>query len=227
MPQDLNENTGIPPQLLQGIYPILNVTPATDVDSLLDWACRLVDVGIHLVQVRAKGIAESALPMLLDDITGFLRGSGMTVILNDYVELVGITGADGVHLGLEDFPVSGARRILGSRAVVGATCRISDQALSAITQGASYVAAGSVFESRTKEGPPIIGTTGLKKIVDEVRRMHGMRISVCAIGGIDKTNISEVRNAGADIVAVVGAVQDQDDPLKAAEALVKAWEKSV
>jgi thiamine-phosphate pyrophosphorylase len=209
---------------LFGIYPILDVKPGADIEELLNWALQLADVGVRIVQVRAKGIDEAALPMLLDDLTSMLRGSGLAVIINDYVELVGITGADGVHLGMEDYPVRDARKMLGSKAIVGATCRTAEQAMMAIGQGASYVAAGSVFSSKTKSGPPIIGIDGLSKVVSGVKDTSS-NVPVCAIGGITLENINEVKASGAFLVAVIDAVQGTDDPVRAAEELVRMWGK--
>lgn len=217
--------------LFHGIYPILKCTPDSDLDSLLDWAIKLPDGGIKLVQVRAKRFADEALPGVLDELIGNLRGAGLTVILNDYVELATITGADGVHVGLDDFPVFEARALLGPRAIIGATCRHSAEALLAIGQGATYVAVGSIFESPTKGGLPLIGLKGLKKTVEEIANEVSPRIGwgrfdanpVVAIGGINQENLAGVYEAGASMVAVVSAIQETDDPLKAAKALVDCW----
>jgi thiamine monophosphate synthase len=57
-----------------GIYPILNVSPGVDTDELLDWAVRLPDAGVRIVQVRVKGIPDESLLPVLDDLTGMLRG---------------------------------------------------------------------------------------------------------------------------------------------------------
>ena len=218
--------------ILKGICPILNVGPETDVDSLLSWAVKLHQVGINLVQLRVKRITETALPSIVDDLTLALKGSGLAVILNDFVELVPITGADGVHLGLEDFPIPSARKFLGPEAIIGATCRTLDQALPALSQGASYIAAGSVFPSKTKPGLPIIGIEGLKYIVEGVKEVvppnspdPAWRLPVCAIGGIDIENLPLVYAAGARMVAVIDAIQGRADPLASAKALVEKWEQ--
>jgi thiamine-phosphate pyrophosphorylase len=220
-------------EIVRGIYPILNFTFKMDVEKVLDWAVRLPDVGIKLVQVRAKLFSDVALPMFLDEIVSQLRGAGLAVILNDYVELVGPTGADGVHLGADDFPVADARTVLGKNAIIGATCRTGEKAIIDIRQRATYVAAGSVFESSTKPGLPVIGIRGLKEIVDylnhEKPSRHGWgrenNLPVCAIGGISLDNLGEVYRAGVSMVAVIGAIQDADDPVEAAGELVKEWEK--
>lgn len=206
---------------LRGIYPILNVTPESDPHAVVDLGMSLVDAGIRLVQVRPKRIPEDTLLTLLDDIVNMLRGAGLTVILNDYVELVRIVGADGVHLGLEDFPVQDARRVLGRGAIIGATCRNPEQAVAAAVQGASYVAAGSVYQSSTKSGVPIVGLEGLRAVAS-VLAPRG--IPVCAIGGITRGRLKEVHAAGAQMVAVVDAIQNANDPVEAAKDLVEEWE---
>ena len=219
-------------QVLKGIYPILNIDPKTDIHAMLDWAVNLPDAGIKLVQVRAKMIEKNALPQLLDEVVNHLKGAGLRVIINDYAELVKITGADGVHLGYEDFPIFEARAILGHSAIVGATVRHFGEALQASGQGASYIAAGSVYESGTKSGIPVIGIDELKGVhqhlIDEGMPRLGWgrfdHVPICAIGGINKNNLKEVYDAGASMAAVIGSVQGSDDPLKSAEELVKAWE---
>jgi thiamine-phosphate diphosphorylase len=211
-----------PIEICRGIYPIINVDPMSNMDEILDWALTLYDQGIRMVQVRAKMFSEEMLPGILDEMVSNLKGSGLAVILNDYVELVGVTGGDGVHVGIEDYPVSQARSALGRDAIIGGTCRNSEQAFEAIRQGATYIAAGSVYESGTKSGVPVIGTDGLKRIVEEVKRTKP-EIPICAIGGINSGNIREVHSAGADMVAVIGAVQGDSTPSQAARDLVKMW----
>lgn len=212
--------------ILHGIYPILNIGHETDIEALLSWAVQLTDSGIKLVQVRVKGISESRLPMLLDEIVSTLRGAGLTVIINDYVEFVGLTGADGVHLGADDLSVTDARRILGQKMIIGATCRNIEQARAAVYQGASYVAAGSIYQSSTKSGLPIIGLKTLSEIagcLSGLKTSMGARPSLCAIGGITKERLGEIISAGADMAAVVSAIQNHPDPLEASRALVNEW----
>lgn len=218
--------------VLRGIYPILNIEPMTEIDALLDWACGLYDVGVRIVQVRFKYFDEDKIAIVLDEIVNQLRGSGLTVILNDFIELVGITGADGVHLGLEDYPIVEARAILGNKAIIGVTCRNYTDALLASGQGASYVAAGSIFKSPTKPGAPVIGLDGLKLIVNELDKETAPkkgwgrfnRTPVCAIGGINESNLNEVISAGASMVAVISSVQGAKNPLESAKKLVEKWE---
>ncbi len=218
---------------LRGIYPILNITLKTDTDALLDWALKLPDAGIRMVQLRAKLVGDNVITGVLDELINSLRGAGLLVIINDYVELVGITGADGVHLGLDDFPVFEARHMLGRKAIIGATCRNFSEALMAIGFGATYVAVGSVYASPSKIGIPVLGIEGLELAVDKIKEESPARpgwgrydlTPVVAIGGIKKDRLPEIFAAGASMAAVISAIQDADDPLKAAGKLVKKWRK--
>jgi len=219
--------------VLRGIYPILSIDPETDIESMLDWAMKLPPAGIKLVQVRLKRFAVDSIAGLLDELVNDLRSVGLTVILNDYVELVNVTGADGVHIGIDDFPIFEARALLGQKAIIGATVRNHADALLATGQGASYVAAGSIYKSPTKSGIPIIGIDGLKEIMEHIDRESMPRmgwgrfdhVPVCAIGGINVDNIDQVYDAGASMVAVISAIQSADDPVSAAHELVSAWDK--
>lgn len=206
-----------------GIYPILNINSEVDVDKLLDWAVRLSGAGVEIVQLRLKGIPGETLLPALDDLTGMLKGSGLTVVLDDYVEMVSLTGADGVHVGEGDFPVADARRILGDGLIIGSTCRTPEQAIEAVAQGASYVSAGSVYESKTKGGLPVIGLYGLKRICDAVLKSGG--IPVCAIGGITLERLRNVHEAGARMVAVIDSIQGAENPYNAAENMVREWDR--
>jgi len=218
-------------EVLNGIYPILNFDPLVEIPKVLDWALGLSEAGIRIVQVRAKRYQDELLVPVLDEIVPTLKGSGLRVIINDYVELVGITGADGVHLGIDDFPIFEARALLGPKAIIGATCRNHADALLAIGQGASYVAAGSVYESPTKQGIPVIGIDSLMDVVTHIYNESVPRtgwgrfdhVPVCAIGGVNKSNLMEVFEAGASMAAVIGAVQDAPDPVAASKELVHAW----
>ena len=220
-------------KILRGIYPIINIFPETDIDALLDWSVGLPEAGIKLVQVRAKRFDDQVLPGVLDEVVGHLAGAGLAVVLNDYVELAGITGANGLHLGLDDFPIFEARAILGPDAIIGATCRNHAEALLAIGQGATYVAAGCIFKSSTKTGIPLIGLEGLGEIVEHIDSEAPSRpgwgrkdnVPVCAIGGINLGNLKDVYDAGASMAAVISAIQDAEDPLAAAKELVDEWNR--
>ncbi len=151
---------------------------------------------------QAKAIAEIA-----DEMDRFF-------FVNDRVDIAMASGADGVHLGQSDIPVSEARRLMGDDAIIGASVQTVEQALEAVDQGADYLGVGSIFVTSTK--PDAVQGLGLGAIF-EIRQ--AVDIPVVAIGGINRGNIQDVIRAGADSAAVVSAVVAQDDPRAAAHEL--------
>lgn len=127
--------------------------------------------------------------------------------------------ADGVHLGQDDAGVGAARAALGARAIVGVSVGSAREAERAVADGADYVGVGCVFGTATKsDAGDAIGARGLADVAAQVRG----RVPVVAIGGIDERNAAACVRAGADGVAVVGAVMKSERPAEAAAALARA-----
>jgi thiamine-phosphate pyrophosphorylase len=147
-------------------------------------------------------------------------GRGVLFIVNDRVDVAMACGADGVHLGQDDLPVSEARRLMGREAVIGVSVDGVGQALAAQADGASYVAVGPIFETTTK---PDAGSALGTGVIEDVKR--AVRVPVVAIGGITVQTIESVAAAGADSAAVVTAVTRADDLQTAVRTLVEAFRR--
>lgn len=174
----------------------------------------LAEAGIDGFQVRAKGLADAALVAFAESVIAAVRPRGAVVVVNDHVDVALASGADGVHLGRSDLPIAAARS-LGPDLLLGATCRDATQARVAAADGADYAGFGPVFATTSKTGLPApLG-------VDAVRAAAGI-LPLVAIGGIDARTARSVRAAGADGVAVIGAIWRQRDPVAAAKELVEA-----
>jgi thiamine monophosphate synthase len=121
---------------------------------------------------------------------------------------------DGVHVGEEDMPYAEARRLLGSDRVVGVTCGVSrDRAITAAEAGADYVAFGAFFPTMTK-------TTTKHRADAELLRdwSETTVVPCCAIGGITQQNCGPLVEAGADFLAVIGAIWSHPKGPRAAVA---------
>jgi thiamine-phosphate pyrophosphorylase len=127
---------------------------------------------------------------------------GVAFILNDRPDLAAELECDGVHVGEEDMPYAEARRLVGADRIVGVTCGASrHRAFVAAESGADYVAFGAFFPSPTK--------TATKHRADpEVLRdwSETTVVPCCAIGGITQQNCGPLVEAGADFLAVIGAI---------------------
>ncbi len=186
---------------------------------LADVAAAAARGGATLIQLRDKSGVTRTLVEQATAIKRSLTGSGVPFLVNDRLDVALAAGADGVHLGRDDLDPITARRLLGPRAIIGATVR-ADADVAALTPGAiDYVCIGGVFATTSKDNPdPPIGVHGLGHLARLVReRMPGMPVG--AIAGIDEGNAGEVMRAGADGVAVVSAVTAASDPEVAARRL--------
>ena len=187
-----------------------------DPDALLEAALR---GGADLIQLREKAprCAEEIVALAEPFRRAADRHNAM-FILNDWPELVGQCGADGVHVGQDDAPVAEARAIAGYEALVGLSTHSPAEIDAArATAGAArpdQISVGPVWETPTKEGRP---ATGLALI--EHAAAADPTMPWFAIGGIDASNVAEVVAAGARRLVVVRAIRDAPDPEAAAREL--------
>jgi thiamine-phosphate pyrophosphorylase len=135
------------------------------------------------------------------------RARGALVIINDRADLAYVLGADGVHLGQDDLPPEAARRLLGERATIGYSTHNVEQAARAALMPVDYVAIGPVFATASKENPdPTVGLEGVRRAREAVGPLP-----LVAIGGIRPADARAVIEAGADAVAVIGALYADSD----------------
>ena len=170
---------------------------------------RLCEAGARLVQLREKALPPRELyAELLEALKG-ARSFGARLIVNDRVDLALAAGADGVHVGQDDVPPEAARALLGEGRLVGFSTHNIEQAAAAARLPVDYVAVGPVFGTSSKENPdPVVGLEGVRR----VREAVGGRIKLVAIGGITRETAPSVLEAGADSVAVIGALVNTSDP---------------
>jgi len=198
--------------LLPRLYVILDGTTLARAGlSLLGAAEDLLSAGVGCLQYRDK---QSEEPMIRENakaLSSLLSGTSCRLILNDYPRLVQETGADGVHLGQGDERVDVARALLGADRLIGLSTHTDEQVVLANSVGADYVAIGPVFATATKRNPePVIALEGVAR----ARRLTSKHL--VAIGGISLASAKEVVAAGADSVAVVGAILSTGRPVRLA-----------
>lgn len=188
--------------------------PAIDV-GFGDLLASALDAGpVAAFQLRLKGIEEHTIAALAPPLQLICADRDVAFIVNDSIGLAKRLGADGVHLGQEDGSVADARAALGRDAQIGVTCHNSRHlAMEAAEQGADYVAFGAFFPTTTKETKYIADAA----LLGWWRTITG--IPSVAIGGITPGNAETLVQAGADFLAVSGAVWN--DPEGPAEAVRK------
>jgi thiamine-phosphate pyrophosphorylase len=137
-------------------------------------------------------------------------------IVNDRVDLALILEADGVHIGQEDLPAFHVRKLIGKERILGVSARTETEALEAVQNGADYIGVGPMFATKSKSdaGYPVGPET-----ITRIRSVVGETFPIVGIGGINRQNARQVREAGANGVAVISAIAQSRSPRQAAEAL--------
>ena len=166
--------------------------------------------GAVMVQYRDKNPINA--PLLAGQLLSVCRHYHVPLLINDSLELALTVGADGVHLGQHDGEIADARRRLGPEAIIGVSCYNDlDQAVAATRVGADYIAFGRFFTSGSK---PLAAPAEIKTLS---RAKQVLKTPVVAIGGILPENGGQLIAAGADLLAVIGGVFD-NEPETAARA---------
>lgn len=166
------------------------------------------------VQIRIKSNDNLAYGVTVAAVR-ICRAAGAMCLVNDRIGVALAAGADGVHVGADDLPVDAARRVLGPDAVVGATCRTPEDALSAVAEGASYLGVGPAFDTSTKDGlPPPLGPDRIAAVAAAVPGTP-----VLAIGGISVSRAALFTGRVHGIAAISAFA---GDPGRAADEFLRA-----
>ena len=197
------------------------ITPPyiSDVDAFArDLDAALSSGNVAALQIRLKDVPADRVRKVARVLAPIAQRYGTAVLMNDFVDLAKELGLDGAHVGQSDMAYRDARRILGPDAMIGVTCHNSRHlAMDASEAGADYVAFGAFYPTTTKTVEHMAELETLT-IWQEV-----MQTPCVAIGGITADNAAEVAKAGADFIAVSGAVWNHPDGAAAGvEALLKA-----
>jgi thiamine-phosphate pyrophosphorylase len=168
---------------------------------------RLIEGGIDVLQLRAKDADEAQIQALGMELVRLTEPAGIPLIINDHPQLVPAIGAQGAHVGQDDFTVADARwragRALAAevpRPLIGKSTHSLAQATTAAAEGADYVGFGPLFATPTKPGRAAIGLTDIQRVQELVT------IPVFCIGGVNCETLDEVVAAGARRVVIVSAL---------------------
>lgn len=177
--------------------------------------------GATLVQLREKDLPRLDYIREAAQATALCHRYGVPLIVNDSLEVALKSGADGVHVGIEDQPVAEIRRQAGKDFLIGATAKTVEQARAAQAAGADYLGVGAVFPSPTKKNAIRITTGQLREICASVS------IPCVAIGGISRENLPALAGGGMDGFALVSAIFSQPDIEAACRELRALAERTV
>jgi len=172
--------------------------------------------GLRAVQLREKDLAAGQLLELAVELRQLTREYGAKLLINDRIDVALAAGADGVHLGKAGLPVPEARRILGSKRLIGYSAHSAEEALQAQLDGVDFVTLGPVYHtpSKAQYGEPL----GLSALSEAVRLVT---IPVFALGGVRPASVAEVLSGGAHGVALISAIMAAPNPRVETESLLR------
>jgi len=203
---------------LTGLYVIIDTQALGKGRSHIDVASQVIRGGAKTVQLRDKLQSKKELLPIAQQLKNLCAEQDVLFIVNDYLDLALATGADGLHLGQSDLPIGVARRLLPIDKILGCSTTTINQALNAESEGADYIAVGSIYPTTSKETVEVVGLDRLRQI------RQAVALPLIAIGGINKDNAAEVVAAGADSVAVISAVVQAEDVEAAAREIAEILE---
>ncbi|HEU4635540.1 MAG TPA: thiamine phosphate synthase [Edaphobacter sp.] len=186
---------------LPRLYPIVDAeTLSARRIDLRSFVEQLREAGVTLIQYRDKTGTHEQILRNADLISDVFKDTEATLVMNDSPELARLAGWRAVHVGQNDLAISETRTAL-PRSIVGCSTHSPQQVVQADAAGADYIAIGPVFATASKRNPDaVVGIEGVR----QARALTS--IPLVAIGGITPEDAASVIEAGADTVAVIGAL---------------------
>lgn len=172
------------------------------------WVERLAKLGVRTLQLRAKDLDAPAARELVRDALKAADGTKCEVVINDYWQAAIAEGADHLHLGQEDIETADISTIKKSGITLGISTHDHQELEIALRHKPDYVALGPIYETTLKKMP--FAPQGYARIT-EWKKLIG-KIPLIAIGGIKLEHAKDIFAAGADSIAVVSDVTQNQDP---------------
>jgi thiamine-phosphate pyrophosphorylase len=178
--------------------------------------------GADTIQYRQKSGSTREMIRIAAQMKQVCSDHGVPLIVNDRVDVAIAAGADGVHLGQDDFPIPLARELLGQDMIIGASASNIGEVEKCLLDGADYVGFGPVYPTTSKDD-----AGSIKGIDNLVQVVKAVPLPIIAIGGISLDNISEILWTGVHGIAVISSVCCQEDPEQATKALHQMLHRGV
>lgn len=161
--------------------------------------------GVSFLQIREKNISRDEFVKLANRLNELAAKYGVPFVINDDISLLNEVDCHGVHIGQNDGGIKAAKESIGIDKILGVSVQTVEQAIYAQECGADYLGVGAVFPTGSKKDAAEVSHEMLKSICESVD------IPVVAIGGINSSNIKELKGSGIHGVAVISAILAQKD----------------
>lgn len=197
------------------------ITHYTERYSYLDSVRIALEGGCRWIQLRMKDASPEEIRPIALEAMAMCRKYGATFIIDDHVELVKQLGADGVHLGKNDMPISEARKILGKNFIIGGTANTFEDIRMHHKAGADYIGCGPFRYTTTKKNlSPTLGLEGYTDIVSRMKA-EGIDLPIVAIGGITKEDLPSLMQTGINGIALSGSILRAENPIEEMKEIIQ------
>ncbi|WP_100398354.1 thiamine phosphate synthase [Bacillus sp. FJAT-44742] len=174
--------------------------------SMLEVMEEAVKGGSDIIQLRDKFSSKKEVFEKAKKLREMTARYGAAFIVNDHIDVALAVGADGIHLGQDDLPLTEARNIVGEDMIIGISTHAIEEAREAERNGADYIGVGPVFATKSKvDVIDPVTTSYVKQVADEIT------IPFVAIGGIKLHNVDQVIDAGADRICAISEIVGSKD----------------
>ena len=186
------------------IYPVVSSDFCSN-RSVPDVLAGIAAGGAKIVQIREKSMSDCAMIELLQVCKRITDTYNMLLIVDDRLDLAMAVGADGVHLGQDDFPLVQAKK-LAPEMLFGVSTHNAEEIRRALSDNCGYLNIGPMFPTRTKS--VACGALGLEKI-EELVPMVTCPFSV--MGGIKEHHLEMLCSKGFRHIAMVTEITQAPD----------------
>ena len=181
--------------------------------SYLDSIRLALEGGCRWIQLRMKDTPDEEVRPVAIESLQMCRDVGSTFIIDDRVELVKELGADGVHLGKNDMPISEARKVLGSAFIIGGTANTFEDVKAHYEASANYIGCSPIRFTTTKRNlSPVLGLDGYRHIVEQMEEAN-IHLPIIANGGITPEDIPAIMQTEVTGIALSGTILHAEKPI--------------
>lgn len=182
------------------------ITNALPFEIQLKKIKKILPLGLEMIQYRNKSVPWSKALEEIMQLKLLCDLYGVPLIINDRVDVLSLTHAQGVHLGLDDLPLAYATKVLSASKIIGATAKTVEQAVKSERDGAHYLGVGAFYPSETKDNALRMSTDTLRAIKENTS------LPLFGIGGLTPANITKEIYDHVDGFAFSGCVLNHEDP---------------
>ena len=163
------------------------------------------EAGAKIIQLREKNKGDKYLYHLACKCRPLADRFGVLLMIDDRVDVALAAGADGVHLGQDDFPLAEAKK-LAPGMFFGVSTHNASEIRKALADGCSYLNIGPMFPTNTKS--VACGALGLE-LIEELKQLVSCPFSV--MGGIKEHHLEMLHSKGFRHIAMVTEITQAPD----------------